>query len=250
MKYSSGLYLRPEDTFQASMINMVDKHLSFLDSYASPKILEIGCGWGALLKRLQETRPHFHYRAINPSSRQNHYIKARINQNTEITTDSFENVGDFSEKFDLIYLLGSFCHLKNKEEQISKLSRLLKENGRIIFEDTFFISDELFKKHVCRQETRFVQQTVFGFAEIWSLAKFLNIISEHHLAISQLLEHSDSYFKTIEEWISRLSRLDAAKYPQVKDYIKYMKIGQRGLNYTIANYLICIKPKQQRALVQ
>lgn len=77
MKYTSGLF-RGADSPENAAKNMLDYHTTFLKSYPSPKILEVGPGWGAFLRRLRELNIKCEYTAINPSSSQNRFIHANI----------------------------------------------------------------------------------------------------------------------------------------------------------------------------
>jgi len=247
LKYTSGLFKESSCDLPTAIKAMLDLHLNFLDQsqVSSPKILEIGCGWGAFLRRLIESGRPFDYCAVNPSPVQNEHIKKEVSNCYQIFESAFETLdlhvfGD-ERPFDVIYLIGSFCHLKDKAKQLSRLNEVLAPNGRIIVEDTFFISDQHYKDHAARQETKFVQQTVFGYAHILSLPNFVNVASECGLVMEQMLEHSDSYCKTVAAWIETLKSLDQTQYPMANTYVDYLKIGQRGWNYTIANYLLSLK---------
>ena len=145
------------------------------------------------------------------------------------------------QKFDFIFFIGSFCHIKNKGEAIKEMAQLLAPEGQIIIEDTFFLSDAIFTGHASRPETQFVQNTIFGFAEILSLPNFLNLCCDQGLFITDLLDHSSSYKKTIDLWLEKIRSLDKDVYPQRDNYIQYMEIAQRGWNKTIANYLITLR---------
>ena len=72
-----------------------------------------------------------------------------------------------------------------------------------MFEDTYFITDAAYEAHRRRPETQFVQQDVFGFAEILSLPKFLNVAATAGLSLADVFEHSSHYRRTIDEWILR-----------------------------------------------
>jgi cyclopropane-fatty-acyl-phospholipid synthase len=247
MKYTSGLFRDGADSLDSAIVNMLNKHCSFALSFEQPRILEIGPGWGSLLKRLTEILPKkLQYTAINPSVVQNDFIRMEVNPSVEIHETSFENFTGAANSFDVIYLIGSFCHMRQKDKCLAKLATLLNPNGVIVIEDTFFVSDEALQLHGARPETKYVQEEVFGFAEIQSLPLFLNVASQTALGIDSLLEHSTDYAKTIEIWIERLAKLDASAFPQVSSYIKYMKIGQRGLGYTISNHLVTLKKLRSR----
>ena len=244
LKYSSGLYTTGEETLETAIVAMLDRHVDLIAAHPHPRILEIGPGWGSFLKRLKQRGVAFEYTAVNSSPMQNHHIRTAIWDEARLITQPFEAAVLPPSSFDAIYLIGSFCHLRDKETQVAKLRSLLAPGGIIVIEDTYFLSDEVFAKHMARAETRFVQQQVFGFAEIVGLPAFLELAVRQNLSLASLLEHSDSYRRTIVEWQKRLAARDHREAPQAKVFSDYMDIFQRGWNYTIANYLMVLKHRR------
>lgn len=242
MKYTSGLYSNDEPLEQG-ILNMLNKHVSFLQPYHNPRILEVGPGWGSFVYRLQETDIQYEYTAINPSKVQNEFINNRLKTPVKIIEGSFESTTELtSSAFDLVYFVGSFCHMRDKETQLDKLNHILSNGGRVIIEDTFFISEKLYQKHHARNETKYVQQEVFGFAEILSLSNFLEIAANKGFQVQTILEHSSSYARTVDLWLEKLYPMrESGLHPQADEFIKYLEIAQRGWKYTIANYLIEIQ---------
>ncbi|MEY4616395.1 MAG: hypothetical protein RJB66_1355 [Pseudomonadota bacterium] len=241
MKYTSGLYTNNESLAQG-ILNMLDKHVGFLQHYKAPRILEIGPGWGSFIYRLQEKEIPFEYTAINPSKVQNEFINNRLEKPVKIIESSFEEAELKPESFDLVYFIGSFCHMQDKLTQLEKLNHVLSNGGRVIIEDTFFISEKMYQKHHARNETKYVQQEVFGFAEILSLSNFIEVAANRGFQVQTILEHSSSYARTVELWLEKLYPMrESGKYPQADEFIKYLEIAQRGWRYTIANYLIEIQ---------
>ncbi|WP_413291073.1 SAM-dependent methyltransferase [Bdellovibrio sp. HCB337] len=235
MKYTSGLYHQNE-TLEEGILNMLNKHVSFLQGSTNPAILEVGPGWGSFIKRLSEVKKDFTYTAINPSLVQNTYIQTQIQPDAIIHEGCFETADSLApNSFDIIYFIGSFCHMTQKENQLEKLYSLLKPGGRVIIEDTFFITKDLFTKHAFRSETSFVQKEVFGFAEILALPEFLETVPQKGFQMVSLLEHSSSYARTIDFWLGKLADIQS---PEKVQFIQYLKIAQKGWNRTIANYLI------------
>jgi cyclopropane-fatty-acyl-phospholipid synthase len=52
MKYSSGLYTTPDQTLEQAQDANLDRTTEMLDLTAGARVLEIGCGWGALAERI------------------------------------------------------------------------------------------------------------------------------------------------------------------------------------------------------
>jgi cyclopropane-fatty-acyl-phospholipid synthase len=239
MKYTSGLFVTGQESLATGILNMLNRHVGFLGHYSNPRILEIGPGWGSFISRLNEESMNYEYTAVNPSTVQNKFIQSRLKKAVRIIESSFEDANLEPGSFDIIYFIGSFCHMKNKPEQLKKLNNLLAKNGRVIIEDTFFISEQIYQQHAKRAETKFVQDEVFGFAEILSLPHFLETSVARGFQVQSLLEHSQSYSRTIQLWLEKLKQMK--DHPNTDEFVRYLEIAQRGWQYTIANYLLEMK---------
>lgn len=240
MKYTSGLFESEDDELQVATQRMLDAIIDAGKIRPGGRVLEVGPGWGALIRRLHERAIQCEYVGVSPSEVQNNYIRGFCDENSRLVTSTFEDF-DCKPGFDAIVLIGSFCHLQNKQLQLGRMRDLLVEGGSIIIEDTFFVSKETHASHQNHEATRFVQEKIFGFAEILSLSEQIEQITGAGLKVAYMLEHSNSYKHTIECWIRNLRQIDVAQYPNARDFIKYMMIAQRGWNRTTQNHLLVLK---------
>jgi cyclopropane-fatty-acyl-phospholipid synthase len=241
MKYTSGLFETETDDLQVATQRMLDAIIDSGKIRPGGRVLEIGPGWGALIKRIGERAILCDYTGVSPSAVQNRYIRSFCGDQVRLVTSIFEDFECSTERFDAIVLIGSFCHLQGKQRQLNRMKNLLAEGGSIVIEDTFFATQGSYTAHRSREATRFVQEKVFGFAEILSLSEQIEQIASAGLKISYLVEHSNSYKHTIGCWLRKLRQIDLQQYPDTKDFIKYMTIAQRGWNKTTQNYLLVLK---------
>ena len=244
MKYTSGLYETPFDSLEDACVRMLDKIIASAAIEPGYSILEIGPGWGSLIKRLKQRNIEINYTGVSPSAVQNAFIRDNISSNVDIKTSTFEVAIFPDASFDAIVMIGSFCHLKDKISSLQKAAKMLKPNGRIIIEDTFFLSSDLYRKHCNHLQTKFVQQEIFGFAEVPALSSFLDDLIQADLRLSETLEHGDSYRRTIADWQRRLRSLPLSDNRD--RYLRYMDIFQKGWDYTISNHLLVIRPALTR----
>ena len=244
MKYTSALFNPDDQDFETAIIRMLDKHIEYALLPEKPRILEIGSGWGSLIRRLDEKFDHFSYIGISPSSVQNAFVRENtrsvaLTKTIELVTAPFEDFecDPFIDHFDAVFLSGSLCHLKDKESTLLKIRSMLRPNGRVVVEDTFFLSDELFQKHAEHPATQFLQNDVFGFAHILSWPEQTKLIKKTGFEVLRFLDHTNSYERTIDFWMKALRNSSSELAPR---YIKYMDIAQKGWNYTTANYLFSL----------
>ncbi len=94
-------------------------------------ILEIGSGTGILLNELKTFLPHISFKGIDPNESGFHKYKKiyeSLDQGPEVKNIQVENyISD--EKFDLVFSINVFEHVKDWRKYIEQTSKLLKKNG-------------------------------------------------------------------------------------------------------------------------
>ena len=241
LKYTCGLFDDKHRDLDGAAQNMLDFLISSAKIGPTSRILEVGSGWGSMLRRLCEQGLGSNYVGISPSGRQNAFIRREI-ADVPLIEGSFESlVMDDLGRFDAIFLVGSFCHLSDKKAQLSRLKRLLNPGGRIVIEDSFFLSEELFQRHAHDPRTEYLQKQVFGYAEIPSLSGFADMTRNAGLRIASMLDTTDDYERTIAAWLARLTSATVTDKALAKSFTTYLGIAQAGWNYTTSNYVAVLE---------
>lgn len=249
LKYTCGLFDKDHRDLDAAAQNMLDYLIDVGKVQASSRVLEIGSGWGSLIKRLRERELGHDYVGISPSGRQNSFIQSAIAP-VPLIEGCFEDLSlEQLGRFDAIFLIGSFCHLSAKQEQLSRLRQLLNPGGRLVIEDSFFLSERLFRAHAQDPRTQYLQRDVFGYAEIPSLSAFTDMVRTAGMRVASLLDTTDDYDQTITVWLDRLSNSPSHFANLSHSFTKYLNIAQAGWNYTTSNYVAVLErlPSKKRA---
>ena len=247
MKYSSSIFHSDDETLDTAVLRMLDALIESGKIENGSRVLDVGNGWGCFLKRLIEVRNDVRYVGVNPSQVQLDYIAREIDYPALMHNAPVEDVVErLDGPFETIYLIGALCHIKKKVEVLKQLNGLLVDGGRMVLEDTFFLSEDLYQRHARRNETKFVQDEVFGFAHIYSLAHHFNDLREAGFRVMNALDNSDSYSRSIEIWTDRLSRMDPEHFPLAQTFVKYMGVAQRGWGYTICNHMMTLEKTPPR----
>ncbi|WP_168191908.1 SAM-dependent methyltransferase [Chromobacterium phragmitis] len=226
MKFSSGLFSSHETSFENSVIEMLDFLLDSAQISNGARVLEIGTGWGCLIKRLKERFPHATYTGVSPSAAQITYVREHVDQQAPIHVCAFE-LAEVQGPFDAIFLSGTFCHLQDKFLQLERIFNLLAEGGRLIIEDSFFRSRqamEVLRECSARGE---VQTAMFGWAELMPLSSLLDISESIGFHLVSCRDFTDDYERTGKEWIRRLAK-SALSYPAKKDMLFYLRLANNG----------------------
>lgn len=252
MKYSSGWFEGWDESLDVAILRMLDRIVDRAAVKPGQRVLEVGNGWGSLLRRLRERVPDLDYTGVNPSDVQLGWIREHVDRDGRMVQAPFEAImGELEGPFDAIFLIGAMCHQRDKQAVLNRLAELLAPGGRIVLEDTFFLSEALYQAHAARQETRYVQDTVFGYAHVLSLARHVDELRVAGLQLVSAETNSDHYARTIEIWTDRLRAMSAERHPLVPQFVAYMDVFQRGWNHTICNQLQVIErlPPRRRPQV-
>jgi cyclopropane-fatty-acyl-phospholipid synthase len=152
MFYTCADFLQGDETLEEAQQNKADHILSLIDPKPGERILELGCGWGAMLKRIYEhTGDKENLSGITLSQEQVDYNQQHNGFHVEF--------GDFitrqyePNRYDAIYSIGAWEHVRPKE--IGPLSRklfaALKPGGRVVHHFFCRVPPKLFATAVCSQ---------------------------------------------------------------------------------------------------
>jgi cyclopropane-fatty-acyl-phospholipid synthase len=133
MFYTCADFPTGRETLEEAQTIKADFILNLLQPMAGEKILELGCGWGAMLKRIHEhTGDKENLFGYTLSKEQVEYNQTHNGFNVEfrnfVTTDYPEGF------YDKIYSIGAWEHVRPKEVPLvtSKLYNALKPGGRLV----------------------------------------------------------------------------------------------------------------------
>jgi cyclopropane-fatty-acyl-phospholipid synthase len=249
-KYGSG-YFAPGDSFERAVVRMLDRAIdsSMIPDDRRSRVLDVGSGWGSLFRRLHERLAgSVEYHQVNPSEPQRRYIADCVGRAAHTYDTGLESADLGSQAYDAVFVHDSFCHLADKSAMLGKIGDALTPNGRLVVQDTFFAAPELFERHRRAKTTRFIQDEIFGFAEILPVEVLISDAAAAGLRVVSLEDVSDHYRRTVVEWIARLDNLDPAHYPLRDRTLRMLRHGASCLGYTTLHYLAVFapfKPTQQ-----
>jgi cyclopropane-fatty-acyl-phospholipid synthase len=132
MVYSCAYFRSPQDTLDQAQLQKIDHILVKLRVKPGDRLLDIGCGWGALIIRAAEK---FGAKTVGITLSQNQYELARERIAAAGLTDRcevrLEDYRDVRGKFDRIASVGMFEHvgLTSLRAYFAKIRDLLEDNG-------------------------------------------------------------------------------------------------------------------------
>lgn len=204
MVYSCGYFRSPDDSLDDAQVQKIDHILIKLRVQPGDRLLDIGCGWGALIMRAAE---NFGAKALGITLSQNQYDLARERISAAGLADRcevrIEDYRDVSGVFDRIASVGMFEHvgLKNLHSYFVKVRELLKDHGAALIHG--ITHSDPHSEETPWGGAEFMERYVFPHSELphVSLAlKELCAAGLEPLDVENLRRH---YALTISHWAER-----------------------------------------------
>jgi cyclopropane-fatty-acyl-phospholipid synthase len=202
MTYSSALYTRPQQSLEEAQQAKLDLIVERLQLRGGERVLEIGCGWGALAERL--AREGCHVTGITLSPAQLDYARTRmaeagLSDRVELRLQDYREVrGQFDRivSIEMIEAVGR----EFWPDYFATLRQCLKPDGRIVLQ-AITIEDSRFASYA--RGADFIQHHIFPGGLLPSPAALREQIAAAGFRLSDLFSFGGSYALTLNEWRRR-----------------------------------------------
>jgi cyclopropane-fatty-acyl-phospholipid synthase len=205
MNYSSAIYAGNED-LETAQLRKLDRIVGMLRLRDGDRIIEIGCGWGALAERLLQHHD-VRYTGITLSSEQLAYAKARLQRayGADAATFRLEDYREFDGCFDRI---ASIEMIEAVGEQywpvyFQKLRQALAKGGRAVIQ-AITIDENRFEAY--RNRPDFIQRYIFPGGMLPTDRIVIEQASRAGLRLIERESFGNSYAKTLREWRARFRK--------------------------------------------
>jgi cyclopropane-fatty-acyl-phospholipid synthase len=154
-KYSSCLYQRPDATLAEAEERALSETIRHADLADGQRILELGCGWGALSLRMAERFPGATITAVSNSRSQRAFIEAEahrrgLNNLAVVTADM--NLFAPTGRFDRVVSVEMFEHMANWRALLARVRSWLVADGRLFLHVFTHISASYRFNHADRSD--------------------------------------------------------------------------------------------------
>lgn len=207
MVYSCAYYRGADDTLDAAQEQKLDHILTKLQLRPGERLLDIGCGWGALVFRAVEK---FGARAVGVTLSRNQFehaqaeIRARgLADRCEVRLQDYRDVPE-TGGYDKIASVGMFEHvgLKNLRLYFGQIHRLLKDGGLALNHGITAVDPD--SRAVGRGASEFIERYVFPDGELPHIGLVLREMSAAGLEVADVESLRRHYAQTCAEWARRL----------------------------------------------
>ncbi len=225
MFYTCADFNSPGDTLEQAQQNKADFILRLIDPKPGQRILDLGCGWSSMLRRIHEqTGDKENLHGITLSRKQVAYNDEHYGFNVEF--DDFITREYQAEEYDAIFSIGSWEHVRPKEivPLLEKLHRALKPGGRLVKHFFCRVPERLFATAICSQ--------LYFPGSIGSSYRFhVEAFEKTGFRIQQRSIHD--YRPTLRAWFDNLvnNRERALELVDVKTYNRYLTFFPASWRY-------------------
>lgn len=256
------MYMPPEiDASKSVMENQIlleERMAKDLGIGSDSKVLEIGCGCGAIAASMKEiSGAEMFGTNIDPSQIEKSWLNPNLKKEN-FTVGDFNQTFPFEDNtFDAVYAIQPMTYISNHEHTMSEIFRVLKPGGKFGFNDVAALDNYDKSNHSHRlliQHTR--ELTAFGglwhykyWEEAFKKPGFELLTSEYQGAVENIKKEVALYSKyqaffsflsTIRIIPRKIFLLIQRMHANAESYIKAEELGLIDLNW----YAIMQKPKK------
>lgn len=229
LTYSCALWHGDED-LNGAQLAKIDWHLSNVGAGPASHILDIGCGWGGLMRRAVETHGVAHITGLTLSAAQADWIESLCLPRAVARLQDWKQQLP-AHRYDGIVSIGAFEHFarleltpEQKLEAYREFFRAchtsLRPGGRLSLQSITYESAER------RDFSRFFAEEIFPESDLPHLHEIL-LATRGLFEVELLRNDRKHYERTAQSWLSSLrSRREAAERlvgpAMVQRYQKYL----------------------------
>lgn len=201
MNYSSALY-HEQETLEAAQDAKLDRVLDLLEVSGGEKVLEIGCGWGALAERL--VRRGCDVVGITLSHEQLVYAQARLvaaagNGRADLKLQDYRDTKGRYDRIASIEMLEAVGE-RFWPVYFAKLRECLREGGTAVLQ-VITIDEKRYENY--RSQPDFIQRYIFPGGMLPTREILEHQAKRAGLKFIHQEEFGESYAKTLREWHHR-----------------------------------------------
>jgi cyclopropane-fatty-acyl-phospholipid synthase len=207
--YSCALW-EEGDTLEIAQLRKIDYFIEQTRAAGAQRVLDIGCGWGAMLRRLVETHGVEHAVGLTLSQAQLDHINGMALPRAEARLENWFDHQP-SEPYDAIISVGAFEHFVARTSRTERLAAYraffqhchdwLRPGGRLGLQ-TMAVGHVAFD-HQRVRDYLFISERIFPGSMLGRPHEILEASEQLFHTLSVRVD-TDHYVRTYQEWLDRL----------------------------------------------
>jgi cyclopropane-fatty-acyl-phospholipid synthase len=240
LSYSCALWEGPDDTsdLATAQRRKIDYHIRQSGAAGAKAVLDVGCGWGAVLRRLVEGQGVERAVGLTLSNAQAEHIQAHKLPGVEIRTESWVQHQPRTP-YDAIISIGAFEHFAPPSYPVDQKIEVYRDflrKCRSWLTRKGQLSLQTIAYGTLRPEeaSAFMQQQIFPDSELPRLGEIV-AAADGLFEIVSLRNDRLDYARTCEQWLRRLrdrrqEALALVGEEGVARYERYLKLSSVGFH--------------------
>jgi len=201
MVYSCAYFENGDESLDVAQLKKIDHILTKIQLQPGQSLLDIGCGWGALVIRAAQK---FGARCVGVTLSQNQYALAReriaragLSDRVEIRLEDYRDV---KGQYDRITSVGMFEHVGEKHlpDYFSKIRTLLADDGLVM--NHGITTTDPNNGETAFGGGEFIEQYVFPHGELVHVGTVLRTMQEGGLEVYDVENLRRHYARTCSIW--------------------------------------------------
>jgi cyclopropane-fatty-acyl-phospholipid synthase len=236
LTYSCALWERADDTLQTAQERKLDHLARASGAHGARHVIDIGCGWGGMLRRLVERHEVGRAVGLTLSAAQHELVSQLAHERCEARLENWAE-HEPTAPYDAIVSIGAFEHFAEpglpREQRVAEYRRFfdrchdwLVDGGRLALQ-TNVKGDNVRLDRRTTRELLFIARHIFPESELPWLSEIVQA-SERRLRVVSVRNDPDHYVRTCKAWRERLMRNRRAASELVgarvvADYERYLR---------------------------
>jgi cyclopropane-fatty-acyl-phospholipid synthase len=211
MTYSCGLYQSDDDELSLAQTQKIDYMISLAGASGQAKVLDIGCGWGAVMRRLVGEHGVERVTGLTLSAAQASHIQDQPDPRLEVRVQDW---ADFvpDEPYDAAISVGAMEHFvkfgRGRSDKVAAYRRFFEKCYESLKPGAGLSLQTIGKGNVALDEqgmkdTLYIAQHIFPESDPPRLAEILHA-AEKLFEVKSVVNHREHYARTCAAWLERL----------------------------------------------
>ena len=226
--YSCAYFERDDMTLEEAQWAKIDLSLGKCDLKPGMRLLDIGCGWGACLRRAHERHD---VKAVGLTLSKNQH--QHVTQNIPGVEARLQGWEEFDEPVDRIVSIGAFEHFRRSRYAafFERCFSILPEDGRMMLHSIVWPSrEEMARNNLALDHERvlfakFIRKEIFPGGELCNPEEVIDHAQRAGFKVTQVQSLRPHYARTLKIWAANLEarREEALALNGQVVYDRYMK---------------------------
>jgi cyclopropane-fatty-acyl-phospholipid synthase len=246
LTYSCALWSEDDhdDMLEIAQRRKIEHHAQWAHARGAERVLDIGCGWGAVLKYLAEEQGVRHAVGLTLSREQAEWIASFNHPGIEVRLESWTEHAP-AQPYDAVVSIGAFEHFARPEwDDEHKLAAYraffarchgwLRPGGRLSLQ-TIAYGDVDRTRFRASSQVQFIVREIFPESELPTLGQIIQA-SDGLFEVVALRNDREDYERTCRVWCSRLTAqrrqaVAVAGADVTARYVRYLRLSAASFQF-------------------